>query len=225
MGILQRMVSLTKAAANEMLDKIENPVMMMNHYLRDLDDEIGGAERGLLQQQARERVLQAKLDELSGHAKHYEGKAEEAAAAGREAEARTALEAKLLYSEQAAETGRLLQLAKQAAAELQLRLESLKEEKAQLQAKRTELTARVQRASAGAYGSSEPSVLHGSQASRGFDRIEQKVLEWEARTELAKASGGSGYRGSDALDRQAKERSALVEEQLKRLLDKGGHNI
>lgn len=45
----QCVVSMTKAAANEILGKMENPVTMLNHYLRDLDEEIARAEQNMEQ--------------------------------------------------------------------------------------------------------------------------------------------------------------------------------
>lgn len=223
MGILQRVVNMTKAAANEMLDKMENPVMMLNHYLRDLDEEIEKTERALAQQQAQERILASKFDEQNAQALYYEGKAEQAAAEGREAEARTALEAKLLYLEQAEETDKLRGFAKQAAIDLQLKADSLKEEKTRLQGKRAELIARVRQttASGTGHGYAAPH-LQGSAAAKGFERIEQKVLEWEAARELSKTSGG-GYASYDAAaSHKNEQRNALVEEQLQRLLKKSG---
>ena len=224
MGILQRVVNMTKAAANEMLDKMENPVLMLNHYLRDLDEEIEKTERALTQQQAQERFLASKFDEQNAQASYYEGKAEQAAMEGREAEARTALEAKLLYLEQSEETGKLRGIAKQAAIDLQLKADSLKEEKTRLQGKRAELIARVRQTTASGTGNGYAAAPHlqGSAAARGFERIEQKVLEWEAARELSRATGG-GYPGFDAAASQKHEqRSALVEEQLQRLLKKSG---
>ena len=225
MGILQRVIHMTKAAANEMLDKMENPVMMLNHYLRDLDEEIEKAERTLIQQQAQERLLSSKLEELHQQALHYEGKAEQAAADAREAEARAALEAKLLYLEQAEETDRLRSIAKQAAVDLQLRVDSLKEEKTRLQSKRAELIARVQKASAATGGVPTATGWQGSSAVKGFERIEQKVLEWEAARELSKASYSSSASSFGAgtgisVDPKQEQRNALVEEQLQRLLNK-----
>lgn len=218
MGILKRVVSITKAAANEMLDKIENPVMMLNHYLRNLDEEIAKAERSLPQQQAQTRMLQAKLSELNEQAAYYEGKALQAAAEQREDDARTALEAKLLYMEQVEEKARLLQIATEAAAELERRIETLKEEKARLQSKRTELIARVRQNEAAEGGQTSSPSRQGSEAARGFERIEQKVMEWEAQRELSKsAANGAGALGQDL---QSERRSARVEEELKRLLAK-----
>ncbi|RIX50777.1 PspA/IM30 family protein [Paenibacillus nanensis] len=227
MGIFQRVVNMTRAAANEMLDKMENPVMMLNHYLRDLDEDIEKAERALIQQQVQERLFGSKLEEQNQQAHYYEGKAEQAAAEGREAEARAALEAKLLYLEQAEETDRLRGMAKQAAIDLQLRVDSLKEEKTRLQSKRAELVARVQKA-ASVSGGITPAAPHlqGSSAARGFERIEQKVMEWEAASELSKTAAGAGHSGYNAygagIDPKQEQRSALVEEQLQQLLKKSG---
>ncbi|MBD2870927.1 PspA/IM30 family protein [Paenibacillus arenilitoris] len=220
MGILQRVVSMTKAAANEMLDKIENPVMMLNHYLRDLDEEIAKAEHALPQQQAQARMLEAKLDELKEQAAYYEGKAAQAASELREADARLALEAKLLYEEQVEEKTRLLQIASEAAAELAQRIETLKEEKTRLQSKRTELVARV-RQSGGPAGNHSAHALNGSEASKGFERIEQKVMEWEAQRELSKSAYAPHDFGSD---QQTERRNARVDEELKRLLNKQSVN-
>jgi phage shock protein A len=230
MGILQRVLNMTKAAANEMLDKMENPVMMLNHYLRDLDEVIERTERSMSQQLVQERVMGSKLGELHAQAQYYEGKAEQAALEGREQEARMALEAKLLYLEQAEETAKLRDLAKQSADDLRLRVEGLKEEKTRLQSKREELMTRVRQMSAtseagngnGVYGG--PTHLHSSSASKGFERIEQKVMEWEASRELARTapSGvvGGGYAPVDIKEEQ---RSAQVEEQLQRLMSKSGN--
>jgi len=223
MGILQRVVNMTKAAANEMLDKVENPVMMMNHYLRDLDENIAKAEHSLLQQQVQERVSLTKYDELKAQAAHYEQKAEQAAAADREAEARAALEAMLLYQEKADETAKLVQLAKSAALDLELHIDALKEEKTKLQAKREELMTRVRRASHGAGSDSNRTAYswqHNS-ASKGFERIEQKVMEWEAQQELARAySNDRGIQTAAIADLKQEQRDAMVEEQLQRLLQK-----
>ncbi|MFX3633163.1 MAG: PspA/IM30 family protein [Candidatus Pristimantibacillus sp.] len=218
MGIFERVVSMTKAAANEMLDKIENPVMMLNHYLRDLDEEIGKAEVALEQQQVQERMLQVKLKDLNEQIGYYEGKAEQAAVAEREVDARMALEAKLLYQEQAEETTRLQQLAKQAALDIEQHVQSLKEEKIRLQAKRTELVTRVRQTTATS-GYSSAQSLQGSSASRGFERIEMKVMEWEAGNELAKGSYHVDA-GRAGIDQQQEQRSARVDEELKRLMQK-----
>lgn len=214
MGILQRVVQMTKAATNELLDKLENPATMMNHYLRDLDEKIAAAERGLLQQQAEERMMIGKHDELSSCAAIYEKKAVQAAAEAREIEVRAALEAKLQYEEQANEAVRLIKLARDAALDLELHIAKLNEEKAKLQAKRAELITRVRHThDKSAYN------LQDSPSVKGFERIERKVMEWEAQHELSSILPNEYNRFStEAIDPQQKQRNALVEEQLQQLM-------
>lgn len=130
MGILQRVFEMTKAVTNDMLDKLENPVTMMNHYLRDLDEKLADAERAIVEQQAQERMLMRKHEELNSQAALYEKQAEQAASEAREVEARTAIEAMLRYKEEADETARFIELSRETSIDLELRIEALQEEKA-----------------------------------------------------------------------------------------------
>lgn len=216
MGILQRVVNMTKAATNEVLDKLENPVTMMNHYLRELDEKIAAAEQGMIYQQAQERMMIGKHDELSSHAALYEKNAAQAAAETREIEARAALEAMFRYQEKADETARLTQLAREAALDLELHIVALKEEKAKLQGKHAELVSRVRRANdRSAYS------LQGNSSVEGFERIERKLLEMEAQHELGRIIPDRYSRfGADTIDTKQEQRNALVEEKLQQLMQK-----
>jgi len=219
MGIFQRVLEMTKAATNDVLDKLENPVAMMNHYLRDLDEKLANSERAVVEQQAHERMLQRKHEELNSQAALYEKQAEQAAADAREVEARTALEAMLRYQEEVDETARFIQLSREATLDLELRIESLQEEKSKLQAKRTELISRINRSQ-----NSPAHHLHGSSSAEGFDRIERKVMEWEAQQELNGMHPDPYSRrlSSDAatVDPKQEQRNMLVEEHLQRLMQK-----
>jgi len=218
MGIFQRVLEMTKAATNDVLDKLENPVTMMNHYLRDLDEKLVDAERAIVQQQAHERMLQRKHEELNNQAALYQSQAEQAAAEAREVEARTALEAMLRYQEEADETARFIQLSREATLDLELRIEALQEEKNKLQAKRTELISRLNRSQ-----SSTAHHLQGSSSAEGFERIERKVMEWEAQHELSGMYSERYSRLSSdaaAVDPKQEQRNMLVEEHLQRLMQK-----
>lgn len=219
MGILRRIVSMTKAAANEVLDKIESPSIMMNHYLRDLDDQIAQAEHSVFEQQTQKRILQAKLDSFNAQIAFYQEKAEQAAAEGRERDARTALEAKLLYIEQYEETSKLQRLAEQAVVELEQRIEILKEERTQLQSKRNELVTRMQQVNGNKTYPAFAGNLHGSSATQGFSRIEQKIMEWEAQQEVAQ-SNHSFNQSANYTEQQQQARTAYVDEEMQRLMQK-----
>lgn len=234
MGILSRIVSMTKAAANEVLDKLESPSLLMNQYLRDLDEQIAQAEQAVVEQQAKERILQTKLDDCSKQMAYYEEKAEQAALEGREFDARTAIEAKLLYQENFEDVLKSQQLTSQAIIEWQQRIEMLKEERTQLQNKRNELMTRLQKVNVNEGFAGFSGTLHASSASQGFNRIEQKIMEWEAQQEVAKGSfsygAPSGYgvttsygasvSSANINEQQQAERSAYVDAELQRLMEK-----
>ncbi|MFB9325938.1 PspA/IM30 family protein [Paenibacillus aurantiacus] len=191
MGVFERIVNLTKAAAHEVLEKLESPVLMMNQYIRDAEQEIGQVQAEIARQEAAARGFKQQHAEHTRLAEHYEAKAAEALAADREAEAREALAAKLHYAEKAA-----LQLEwhHQALArkdELTYKLDSAKAELEVMVKKRTELVARVEQAEAKArtsmpsFSSGPSSYLEGGSAARGFQRMEEKIHQLEARLELS----------------------------------------
>ncbi len=220
MGILKRVVDMTRAAANEVLDKIENPETMLNHYLRDMDEEIAKTERLIENQKVQEKIMTAKAQDAQAEIDHYSEKAATAVAEGRETDARVALEAKLVYAENMNENHRLKDLAAQAVAELEVQLEVMKEERIKMQNKRAELVTRINQT--GNHPKSPGHHVHHNEAARGFDRIEQRVMEWEARSELARTA--SPYSSASSLSSpataQQELRNAKVEEELQRLLNK-----
>jgi phage shock protein A len=50
MGIFKRMKTITKADINGVLDGIENPIAMLNEYSREMEKEIGKAQKALSRQ-------------------------------------------------------------------------------------------------------------------------------------------------------------------------------
>jgi phage shock protein A len=63
MGVFKRITDMTKAGMNEMLDKVEDPVVMLNQYIRDMEEEIAQAEVTVAKQIANERKLLQRLEE------------------------------------------------------------------------------------------------------------------------------------------------------------------
>ncbi|SDS60834.1 phage shock protein A (PspA) family protein [Paenibacillaceae bacterium GAS479] len=234
MSVFDRIMNLTKATANEMLSKLENPTLMMNQYIRNMEEEIDVMQSELHRQQAASRSYSQRLEEVSQLAQHNQSKAEEALKEGREAEARQALENKLRYSEQEQEYNHLYDNASRSAAELDLRLAGAKEELQRLVQKRDDLAERIKKAESAAERTA-PSFTHGfepGRASRGFDRIEEKVLQWESQLGLARDykgssassnSAGSAYGSSSSYTNNNSassadtNRSSVIDEQLAEL--------
>ncbi len=196
MSLLKRISTLTTAALHEGLNKLENPVLLTGQYLRDLENEIVMAERNEHELQVTAKVLERRKHEYAQLVEQNEIEAVHAVEQGNEEKARLALMAKLRYVETLEECIHSLAQTQQTLAELEINIARAKEEREQLKAKRTELVARAKQAtetlsSAPRNTAKGPNV---GNASRGFERMEEKIFEWEARAENSKNkfSPGSG---------------------------------
>lgn len=215
MGVFARMMNLSKAAVHETLDKLESPELMLNQYLRNMEQDIDAVQQELGRQRAAERGLKLRLEDAIRLVEENEMKATDAVAEGYEEEAREALGMKLYYMEKIKEYEADYTEAKRRSAELEHQLEQAQAEYARLKEKKNELTARARQAAAKAQ-TVMPSVSRGMDAgtaARGFERIEEKIMQLEIQTELASkpyVSAGGGPRDDH-------RREAFIEEQLQRL--------
>ncbi|AJY75205.1 PspA/IM30 family protein [Paenibacillus beijingensis] len=233
MSVLARILNLTKATANEVLSKLEDPVMMMNQYVRNMEDDIDQLKSELARLKAASRAYNSRLEECVQLAELQQSKAADAMSAGLEAEARLALEARLRYTEQSAEYKHLYDTASMQIAALEQQLDEAKAEYETLLKKREDLSARIKKAEAESRTSapSFSSGIHHGAAARGFGRVEEKILQWEAQLDLSKQSRGTygvysgqsagGASGTGAQDAGAasaqQERTAILDEQLAEL--------
>ena len=221
-SILKRIADVAKATVHETLDRLEDPVMMLNHYIREMEEELEDAQEALLSQQAIERTAQLRHQEYLRIAAELESRAAEALAAGREAEARAAIADKLTFEQKAAKYLAWNEEAAVRASELEAKIERAKEELARLREKRVELTARAEKAAASGAGTGSPGFGAwtaagiseiGREAARGFERIEEKILRWEAKNEMRRAYGGGSWNPHAPNPVNA----AMVDEQLEAL--------
>ncbi|WP_342481296.1 PspA/IM30 family protein [Paenibacillus sp. FSL L8-0340] len=222
MSIFQRITTLTKAAIHEGLNKLEDPILLTGQYLRELDDKIAGTENKQREFTAAANVLERRISEYQILAERSEADAVKAMSEGNEPAARAAVMAKLRYLESEAECTSGLEETRQTLAALEVSIQSAKAEHERLKAKRTELAARARKAeelarqqaqNSGhpAYPGTRGHVINAGTASRGFERMEDKISEWEAHAET------SAFHSAEAADSPV---NSAVEAELERLRSK-----
>lgn len=218
MGVFKRIKDMTKASIHEVLDKVEDPIIMLNQYIRDMEEEIAKAEVTVAKQIANERRLKQRLDEMNRKSTESEEVATQALKEDKEATARQALEEKIYYDGKIKEYTDLYTVSKAQAEQLSGQLKEMKSEFYQMRNKRNELVSRANMAKASKQMAqvNYSNHIESGNASRGFQRMEEKIMEMEVEAEMVRYPHASGG-GNAALD---PEKQSRVDEELAALKEK-----
>ncbi|MBC7262679.1 MAG: PspA/IM30 family protein, partial [Chloroflexi bacterium] len=125
MGILERISTIMKANINDLLDRAENPEIMLEQYIRDLESGVNEAREELVNAMADEKRLAARLEERKRQVREWEEKAEQAVRLGKDEAARSALRAARAYQDEVQTTTTAWEAQKEKVAALQEQYEQI----------------------------------------------------------------------------------------------------
>lgn len=215
MGIFKRLRDISLASLHDLLNRAEDPVALMNQYIRDMEAELADAEVAFAKQVAAEKRAQHLYEEAAEQAAKREQGALAALRAGDEALARRAIEGKKEQEALAASYRNQFEAAKAQSDEMRAQLQDMKNELERMRAEQRELTARAAAAKSQKRMNEAMNKVKRGSAAAEFDRMKEKVVELEAEAEASGAFRGGPQRLDS--DLAALQRRAEVDAELERL--------
>jgi phage shock protein A len=181
MGILDRISTLIRANINDMLDKAEDPEIMLNQILRDMETEIGKARSQVADMMAQERLFRDDLKSERDKAGYMEDRAEHYVRSGNDTMAREALKRKADSDANMAVLEQQLNAQTEMVTRLRTQLDALVEKHRQAVANRDNLLARYRRSQAQQQVSNTMRDLDITDYSGELARMERRIRTAEAR--------------------------------------------
>ena len=182
MGIMDRLTRLVRANLNHQLSRAENPELLLNQIVRDVQANISTIRAQTVAMIAQEKMLASELAQLRRQARDWATRAESAVSAGRDDLARLALRRKRDLAEQIRVDEQQLQLQEKAVERLRIQLRRAESSALSLVARRDALIARNRRANA------QQTIAHSlgqSALAMEMKRIERSIRRAEATASAA----------------------------------------
>lgn len=206
MSIFQRLFRIGKANVNAAIDKIEDPVKVIDQVLRELDEDIEKVTAAVTSQMAVEKKFQRELDEANELVERRDAQARQALASGNEELAREALVDKKKQVEKRDKLQEGYNRAKATADNLRNQLTEMKSRVSDMKDQRSTLIAQAEAAKAQQKINQTMSGVGGNDVVATFDRMEEKIKrmhdEADAAYELANADKSLDEKFAEALKEQ-----------------------
>lgn len=220
MSVMRRVRDLTVATLNDRLENAQDPIRVIDAFLREMADAIKETESLYRQCMTHTANVRSQYLQSDALARKREGQAVLAVKAGEDAVARAALAEKALEEEKRDGYRVLYEQSQQAANELEAQLETLRREYQEVYHKRQYYLARMETLRL-QQRMHERTRSFSTSSGNWFHRLEDQIsdLEHEARSLMDVRSGLVGYSNSKPTHVEDKIEQAL--EQLKRKLEGG----
>jgi phage shock protein A len=222
MRLFQRIGDIVAANLNDLVDRFEDPEVMLKQAIREMETMIEGATGGAARAIAGERLLARDLADHERKRASWRARAEEAVVRGDDALARQAIARAHEHEAMAQALFAQRTSAEQTAQALRGQVAAMRAKQAEARRKLESLSARRQVAETGR-------VLHGmagrsSGGSNGFARFEKMHRQIEQAEAEADALGELYESAESRLeaDAEARERASLVEAELTAIKERVG---
>ncbi|WP_099158771.1 PspA/IM30 family protein [Virgibacillus ndiopensis] len=181
----KRVTTVVGSELNAMLDKAEDPVKMLDQFMRDMAEDIREVESAVAKQIANEKMLKRKADDAQAMVDKRQKQAEQAIEAGNEDLARRALQDKNDHESQANVLKESWERAKADSELVRNKLEEMKKEYQEMKLKKDSLKARAESAKTRTKMNRTMSSIGSDSSKQGFERMEEKVMRFEAEAETS----------------------------------------
>jgi len=192
MSIFNRLFRIGKANVNAALDKLEDPVKMIDQILRELDDDIEKVTAAVTTQMAVEKRFERELNEANETIARRDQQARKALEMGDEELARQALQDKKRFVEKRDRLQVSYEQAKANSEKLRSQLQTMKNRVEELKVQRSTLAAQAQAAQATKKINETISGVGNSDLYASFARMEEKIKQWHDEALAAQELANEG---------------------------------
>ncbi|OAB46314.1 PspA/IM30 family protein [Paenibacillus glacialis] len=217
MSVFRRMRDITVATLNERLEQSQDPVKLIDQFLRATRDDITEVEKLFQQYASHTRQLKQQVDQASSMKDKREEQAILALKAGEDHLAKLALQEKIIYEEKLEQYGGLFEDSRLSLRELENQMNDLKLEYQTVYSKRQYYSARMENIRLQQRMNQRMGEFGGKDVPKMFNQLEDRITDWELETrslrELRRA-------GQDYLDQAGASVSSVLEKEMARLKEK-----
>lgn len=227
-GILSRFKDIMSSNINALLDKVEDPMKMIDQYLRNLESDLGKVKAETAAVMAEETKSKRELDECTASINKMQTYAEKALLSGNEADARTFLSKKGELNNKLISIQQTYDIAKENSTKMREMHDKLIKDISQLNTRRDELKAKMAVANTQEKLNKIGSSVNGAIGNMSkFDEMEAKInKKLDTANAMAELNNSQKEENIDDLiakyDNETKNTSSEIDNELSELKSKLG---
>lgn len=216
MGIFKRIKTITAAEVNGVLDRVEDPIAMLNQYVREMEQEIEKGQRAFARQIFIEKKQQALIIQTEELVRKRNSQARLAIEHGEDSMAKLALKEKLTHEKQLSAYREQLVAVQLQTKNLQEKLSELTGKYNELQHKRLLLSSRANVAHSIKQVQQTSNSFSAENIKIGVNRVEDRILmvESEIQAHDQYIQGQTVFSTLETIEKQASDE---VETELQKL--------